>query len=90
MATSTQSGVQIVPESTVNGIAIQAGLSASDAATLTSLYTDSQVSSLRISFVALLFISALSLLFSKHIPTELVRRKTTEGPEDDRAHSDTA
>ena len=90
VATSAQSGVEIVPASTVNSIALQAGLSANDAATLTSLYTDSQVSSLRISFVALLFISAISLLFSKHIPTELVRRKPTEGPEDDRAHSDTA
>jgi MFS family permease len=90
VATSTQSGVQIVPVSTVNDIAAQAGLSASDAATLTSLYTDSQVSSLRVSFVALLFIAALSLLFSKNIPTELVRREPTEGPEDDHAHSDTA
>jgi len=85
---STQSGVNIVPVSTVNDIATQAGLSPGDAATLTTLYADSQVSSLRASMVALVFISSLSLLFSKYIPTELVRRKPTEETETDPAPSD--
>jgi MFS family permease len=83
VATSTQSGVEIVPVSTVDGIATSAGLSSGDAATLTSLYSESQVSSLRVSMVALIFISSFSLLFSRNIPTELVRRKPTEQPESD-------
>ncbi|MGO4227400.1 MFS transporter [Arthrobacter sp. YAF34] len=86
----TQAGVNIVPVSTVNDIATSAGLSAEDAATLTTLYSDSQVSSLRASMVALVFISSVSLLFSKNIPTELVRRKPTEQPEEDPASSSTA
>ena len=86
----TQAGVNIVPVSTVNGIATSAGLSADDAATLTTLYSDSQVSSLRASMVALVFIASLSLLFSKNIPTELVRRKPTDQPEEDPASSSTA
>ncbi|RKR30122.1 MFS transporter [Arthrobacter oryzae] len=90
VAASTQSGVNIVPVSTVNDIATTAGLSAEDAATLTTLYSDSQVSSLRASMVALVFIASLSLLFSKNIPTELVRRKPTDEPENDTAQSSTA
>jgi hypothetical protein len=85
----TQAGVNIVPVSTVNDIATSAGLSAEDAATLTTLYSDSQVSSLRASMVALVFIASLSLLFSKNIPTELVRRKPTDQPEEDPASSST-
>jgi MFS family permease len=85
----TQAGVNIVPVSTVNDIATSAGLSADDAATLTTLYSDSQVSSLRASMVALVFIASLSLLFSKNIPTELVRRKPTDQPEEDPASSST-
>ena len=87
VATSTQSGVEIVPVSTVDGIATSAGLSAGDAATLTSLYSESQVSSLRVSMVALIFISSFSLLFSQNIPTELVRRKPAGEPESDPAPS---
>ncbi len=90
VAASTESGVNIVPVSTVDEIATSAGLSAGDAATLTTLYTDSQVSSLRASMVALVFIASLSLLFSKYIPTELVRRKPTDEPENDPAQSSTA
>lgn len=90
VAADSQSGVNIVPVSTVNEIATSAGLSPADAATLTTLYTDSQVSSLRASMVALVFISSLSLLFSKYIPTELVRRKPTDEPESDPAQSGAA
>ena len=91
VAASTQSGVNIVPVSTVDEIATQAGLSPGDAATLTTLYADSQVSSLRASMVALVFIASLSLLFSKNIPTELVRRKPTKKePENDPAPSGAA
>ncbi|BCW71344.1 MFS transporter [Arthrobacter sp. NicSoilB8] len=90
VAADSQSGVNIVPVSTVNEIATSAGLSPADAATLTTLYTDSQVSSLRASMVALVFISSLSLLFSKNIPTELVRRKPTDEPESDPAQSGAA
>jgi MFS family permease len=87
VAAQTQAGVNIVPVSTVDDIATQAGLSPGDAATLTTLYADSQVSSLRASMVALVFIGSLSLLFSKNIPTALVRRKPTEESETDSAPS---
>jgi MFS family permease len=90
VAASTESGVNIVPVSTVDEIAATAGLSPADAATLTTLYSESQVSSLRASMVALVFIASLSLLFSKNIPTELVRRKPTEEPENDPAPSSAA
>lgn len=85
VAASTEKGVQIVPVSSVDGIAAEAGLSPADAATLTTLYSESQVSSLRASFLALVFISALSLLFSKNIPTELVRRKPADESKSDPA-----
>lgn len=87
VATSTQSGVEIVPVSAVDSIATGAGLSSGDAATLASLYGESQVSSLRMSMMALIFISTFSLLFSRNIPTELVRRKPTDKPESDPAPS---
>ena len=66
---ATASQVGIVPVSQVDAIAEKAGASASDSATLTQLYTDSQVSSLRLSFFALIIIAILSLAFSRGIPS---------------------
>lgn len=67
----TQGGVSIVPAASVADIAAEAGLDAADAATLTSIYRDSQLSSLRISFFGLIVISLLSLFFSRGIPAEV-------------------
>lgn len=70
IAEQTQSGVAIIPASTVASIAEKAGLSAADGTTLTTIYSDSQVSSLRVAFFALVFIACLSLLFSRSIPSQ--------------------
>lgn len=72
VAEATEGGVTIVPASSVVEIAEKAGLSATDADTLTGIYRDSQLSSLRIAFFGLIVISLLSLLFSRGIPSELV------------------
>jgi predicted MFS family arabinose efflux permease len=74
----TAGGVEIVPASSVAGIAEDAGLSSADAETLTTIYADSQISSLRVAFFALIAIAAFSLLFSRGIPTEIAGRKTEE------------
>jgi Na+/melibiose symporter-like transporter len=71
----TQGGVAIVPAAAVADIAEEAGLDAADAATLTTIYRDSQLSSLRVSFFGLIVISLLSLFFSRGIPTEVPGRK---------------
>ncbi|PPL19943.1 MFS transporter [Microterricola pindariensis] len=67
----TEGGVAIVPASSVAGIAENAGLSPADADTLTSIYSESQISSLRTSFFALIAIAAFSLLFARGIPNEV-------------------
>lgn len=74
VSTATQGGVTIVPVADVEGIAEKAGLDDEDAATLASIYRDSQLSSLRIAFFALVVISAFSLLFSRGIPTHITTR----------------
>ena len=69
---STAGGVEIVPVSTVADLAQKAGVTPAQADELASIYTDSQLSALRLSFFALTAIAIVSLLFSKNIPTELV------------------
>ena len=72
VAEATKGGVEIVPAADVVKITEKAGLSEADAETLTGIYRDSQLSSLRIAFFGLIVISLLSLLFSRGIPSELV------------------
>ncbi|MHC9046509.1 MFS transporter [Microbacterium saperdae] len=75
ISAATEHGVTIVPATTVTAIAEEAGLSDEDASTLSGIYRDSQLSSLRVSFFGLILISLLSLLFSRGIPTEVVVRR---------------
>ena len=70
VAEVTQEGVAIVPVATVDELAQEQGLSADDAAELQSIYTQSQIDSLQVALFALMVIAALSLLFSKGIPSE--------------------
>ena len=70
VSASTQDGVPIVEASSVDTIAAQAGLTTAQGQTLTTLYTDSQVTSLRLALFALTVIGLLSLLFSRRIPAD--------------------
>ncbi|TQJ31331.1 MFS transporter [Microbacterium sp. SLBN-146] len=68
----TSGGVEIVPAASVDKIGTDAGLDAADAQTLSQLYADAQLSSLRIAFFALVLIALFSLFFSRGIPNEVV------------------
>ncbi|UAJ78938.1 MFS transporter [Leifsonia sp. ZF2019] len=67
----TSQGVGVIPVSGVSAIAEKAGLSSSDSATLQSIYSESQLEALRLSFAALALISCAALFFSRHLPTRL-------------------
>lgn len=69
VAQATQGGVQIIPAADVDEIATKAGLDEADAATLATIYRDSQLSSLRVALFGLILIAVLSLLFSRGIPS---------------------
>lgn len=75
VAEQSQEGVGIIPVSGVNEIAAKAGLSESEGESLTTIYSESQVSSLRISFFALIVIAFFSLLFSRGIPSVMPERQ---------------
>jgi len=75
VTSQSQSGIAIVPVSEVPQIAQKSGLSSSQANELATIYSESQVSALRVSFLGLVLISLVSLLFSKNIPTEVSGRK---------------
>lgn len=74
---ATQGGVAIVPAASVDDIAEEAGLTAAEGDTLTQIYSESQVSSLRTAFFALIAIAVISLLFSRGIPTDVPQRRRT-------------
>ncbi|UYO96520.1 MFS transporter [Microbacterium sp. M28] len=67
---ATEAGVTIVPAAEVDDLAKNAGLDDADAAALSEIYRESQLASLRVAFVGLIAISALSLLFSRGIPAD--------------------
>ncbi|MDY7541284.1 MULTISPECIES: MFS transporter [unclassified Cryobacterium] len=75
VSTQTEAGIAIVPVSSVARIATDAGLSSTDSAALTTIYSESQVSSLRVSFFALILFALGSLLFSRNIPNKTVARR---------------
>ncbi|MBB2994578.1 MFS family permease [Paeniglutamicibacter cryotolerans] len=64
----TNSGIAIIPATSVEAIAERVGLSPSDATELTNLYQRAQVSALRVSFASLAMISGIALLLSRNIP----------------------
>lgn len=69
----TEAGVSVLPVSEVEAYAVQSGLDYNDAQTVTQIYTDSQLDSLRVSLYALIFIAVVSLLFSRNIPDKIVK-----------------
>lgn len=76
---ATQGGVTVVPAASVKEIAQTAGLSADDSSKLAEIYRDSQLSSLRVAFFALILIAIFSLAFSRGIPAEVPGRTRTTG-----------
>jgi MFS family permease len=75
----TQGGVGIVPAASVDQIAEDAGLSDDDAQTLTGIYRDSQLASLRVAFVGLIAISLISLIFARGLPNDVAGKPATKG-----------
>ncbi|WP_308468570.1 MFS transporter [Rathayibacter soli] len=74
VTTASQAGIQIVPVSSVPAIAAKAGLTSSQGEELTTIYSDSQVSGLRASFLGLILFAMVALLFSRNIPIEVSGR----------------
>ncbi|WP_401000642.1 MFS transporter [Agromyces sp. GXQ0307] len=81
VAEATAEGVELVPASTVQGIAEDAGLSSADAEELSETYGQAQLQSLRVAFVGLIGIALLALLFSRGIPN-VVEGASTRGRRD--------
>ena len=92
IAEATEGGVAIVPAATVEALGTEAGLTTEEAATLATLYRDSQLSSLRVAFFGLIVISALALLFSRGIPSTVPERRraapVSGAPHDDGTSDD--
>lgn len=78
VAERTDGGVEIVPADSVQKIGEDAGLTKDQANTLESIYRDSQLTSLRISFFGLIAISLGALAFSGGIPNEVPGRTKKE------------
>ena len=74
----TQGGVAIVPAATVTEIGKAHGLTADQSAQLSTIYRESQLSSLGSAFFGLIAITLGSLLLSSGIPTEVAGRKREE------------
>lgn len=74
----TSTGVDIIPAESISDIAAQAGLSETDGSSLTELYQDSQVQSLRVALFGLLLLSVFSMVFSRNIPSTRVSRKNEQ------------
>ncbi|WP_311879531.1 MFS transporter [Microbacterium forte] len=80
VSAATDRGVTVVPAADVAGISEAAGLSDDDSSALADIYRESQLSSLRVSFVGLILISLLSILFSRGIPAHVsIRRRESAG-----------
>ncbi|MCR2764783.1 MFS transporter [Microbacterium sp. zg.B48] len=76
----TEGGVAIVPASSVDTIAGEAGLDSDDAATLEQIYVDSQLTSLRIALFGLIVLAVLSLLVSRGIPNQVPLSRAAAQP----------
>ncbi len=73
ISNSSKAGIQIIPVSEVNSIAESKGVSSSDSEQIKSIYTNSQVSAMRIALTGLIIVSLLALLFSKGIPDTIIK-----------------
>lgn len=83
----SETGVAIVPASTIESIARMAGVSEADGEELKQLYTESQLSALRVSLFGLLVFSVFALMFSSGIPSEVLGRKSDSETEPAGTHA---
>lgn len=65
-------GIQIVPVSSIEDIAVDNGTSQEDAETISNDYLDAQISGLRQSIFFLIALSAFSILLSRGIPDKII------------------
>ncbi len=69
--TNSQAGVAIVPVSEVTTYTTSLGMPASQVQEITNDYADSQITALKQSLFAVVFLSVMTLLFSRNIPSKL-------------------
>ena len=69
IAEKTAQGIDIVPVSTVEQAAIDAGLSADQAQAIAGDYGDAQLEALRLALGAVALAALLSLWFTRRLPT---------------------
>ena len=81
IASETKGGVSVVPAADVPKIATDAGLSEDQSKQLSSIYSASQLQSLRLSFAALTFVSVGALFFSRNLPSRVLGR-SDDGDDD--------
>lgn len=67
----TEQGISVVPIAEVEAYAKDTGMSEQAAEQVTSIYTNSQLESLRVALYGLIIISVLTLLFSRNIPDKV-------------------
>lgn len=79
VSAATDRGVTVVPAADVTRLGEAAGLSDADSSELAEIYRESQLTSLRVSFVGLILISLLSILFSRGIPSGTVTHRSRTG-----------
>lgn len=87
VTTVSETGIAIVPAATVESIARSAGVSDAAGIELKQLYTESQLSALRVSLFGLLVFSVFALMFSSGIPNEVLGRTPESEPKPAGTHS---
>lgn len=75
ISSKASTGVPIVPVDSINQIAIENGVSAADAQTITNDYTNAQLQGMRESIVFLIALAAFSIVLSRGIPDTVLNGK---------------
>ncbi|MCI0158447.1 MFS transporter [Leifsonia shinshuensis] len=81
ISSRTQGGVAVVAAADVPKIAQDAGLTSEQSDQLASIYSTSQLESLRLSFAALAFVSVGALFFSRNLPAQVLGRESEDEEE---------
>jgi len=78
ISSRTQGGVAVVAAADVPTIAQDAGLTSAQGDQLASIYSASQLESLRLSFAALAFVSVGALFFSRNLPSQVLGKESED------------